>query len=410
MSTKIDIKVDLGGILQRNRQQTIANRQATLKAKAREAAAAEGAAQREARLSEAEATRRAGQNKSQPFTKDELAANRSGSALLLGPYTGSFNYNNRVYFLVDDFAKKQRALPEAGQGPSNGLFASAQNYTNQFPNPLRSTTFFAAGMGPQGSNAICMEAFTPWGGGYSVSVTGCRVISSSPPLPENLNPGETYDSIEVVDPFLDALGYDGTYTQYGWPNCELATVNIYQSAYAADCTLEFDYFFDSYEDELRRTAVDSSRSTWEIYLKKASSCPVALSIRVGPLVLAINPDANLSTLTRRYNAANVLNPVAYPVNVSSEALADWTHVAIVTDASEGRLYIDGQLVVTVPNSTNLTLEDPRLFFEQFFYGANSPTPSLYGPNVTSALYVHGMRMTRKTRYTGNSFTPPPVIR
>jgi hypothetical protein len=414
MATLIEVNVDQGGLLARNQQETTARRQAWLEQNSYKAAQAEGKGKRDERLAaegrNPDGSLRPSGNANLSYRKQQPAANRQLVAnVLLEPYTGSFTYNSSTYFLVDDFVKRKRVLPSSGQGPSDGIFAVATDYAVSFPNPLRSTTTFALGLGPQGSNAVRMEAFTPWGGGYGTAVTGCRVTSGSPPGPGVLNPGETYDSIVVFDPFLDALGYDSTYTRYGWPNCDLVTTQVYQDAYRADCELSFDYFFSNGTEFYRRAGTEPDRQTWEVYLKTDSPCDCYLELLIGGLRVYLYPESEYSELERLRDNNGAYNPQVYPLSISTSTFTQWTHVAAVTD-SDFRLYIGGQLVLTIPECQNLYLDDASVFFQQYFYNEYSGQPSMFGANVTSTLYVHGLRISRKTRYTGSSFTPPPVIK
>lgn len=412
MGTQINIAFDRGGLVERNRQQTTANRQNKVEQDSRSKTADKAKVQRDQKLEEENKNTFGSKRPSGTLVsayKDRPAASRFFSDILLGPYAGSFTYNGSIYFLVDDFWRKKRALPSSGQGPSDGLFAVATDYAVDYPNPLSSTTTFEAGAGPLGTNAVQMEAYTPWGGGYGVAVTGCRVTSGAPPGPGVLNPGETYDSVEIYDPLLEALGYDPTYTQYGWPDCELEIVQVYAPGYEADCLLELEGYFSSANEEDRRTLLDPSRSTWEILLKAITPCPIRIAINIGPLEINIDPVQAQSEIIRPYNAAGLYAPQSYPIEISSGSLSSWTHLAVVTDSQEFRFYAGGQLLKTIPNPARIRVDSSSIHFWQTFYEASHPTPAFYGPDVTSYLYVHGLRISRKTRYAGASFTPPVVI-
>lgn len=86
MSTQIDVNVNLGGLLQRSKQQRAADRQAALESKAREVAVAEGTRRRIARTRQEEEARRRSQDAKRSIVKDEPAANRFGVTVGQGRY------------------------------------------------------------------------------------------------------------------------------------------------------------------------------------------------------------------------------------------------------------------------------------------------------------------------------------
>lgn len=98
MSTEINVTVDRGGLLKRNRQQTTANRQAALDQDAEDRARENGERQRDALLAQAQA---AAQNASrQPLRREQVGAYRNNAVT---PYVGMGWLLQKVAYHITEY-------------------------------------------------------------------------------------------------------------------------------------------------------------------------------------------------------------------------------------------------------------------------------------------------------------------
>ena len=185
MSTLIDVSVDLGGLLQRSRQQIRANRQSRLEADSREVAAVEGKRQRTAQqvVNGLDANGNPiGISRAINRLEQEPAAFRYGKKVLFAPLYQPFIETQTFpeltlrtkYFLIDDTARKGAGTGSGSVQPNRWYYRAIDYENSVAAGGATAVTSLVSEGGPSGANALVVQ-----GNGQSVDIVAGNAAAVS---------------------------------------------------------------------------------------------------------------------------------------------------------------------------------------------------------------------------------------
>lgn len=425
MSTSINVSVDRGGLLQRNRQQIIANRQSELDRSGTEEAVATAAEQREQRLAALGVTETGapvGSSVAPRVAREQKpSAFRSGvPTLSCGPYvketirpeTNPTLNQQQKYFVFDSFVKRNRLYVASDLIPKTVYLKSNDSY---YDTPVRTewATNFAANAGPGGSNAIYVTIFTPWAGDLDQELystcNGHTFFGHTPPTPEQNPENLPVQTITFSSLQSSALGYGSrpTYfiTNNAWvPGCGIALRPRYFAGIWPSVELTaFQNWTSADESTAENQAalaaawqLNSNKYTCEVFIKVEGDTanPVACQIGFGSVEFLIDKDAGGITIGTP-EGSNF-----YPHLKNPRLMTTWTHLAVCSNGLFTRYFVNGIEQMLIPAGAVQSLQAGNIVFTPGTVNGVS-----YGTNKTLRFYMHGYRISKRCLYESN-FTPP----
>lgn len=219
MSTRIGISVDLGGLLKRNRQQAIANRQATVEGSQQKQLAVAAEVERERRL--ASEKKQQENSRRQDFKREEPAANLfTTNKIFFGPkfdplivfrYETEFQKLNDYYFAFDSLKNKNSGTTTPALQPGR-YYIKGYELINTSNGRINRTSR-VPGAGPGGGDALRILGTSTVG----VSVTSFRQLGAGIPRDDDVIESRTVtvecfirvDIGQTIDPTVINLAFNG---------------------------------------------------------------------------------------------------------------------------------------------------------------------------------------------------------
>ena len=363
MGTQINVTVDRGGLLERNKQQTNANRQARLEQDAQSDTEAEAQQKRTERLA-ADGLNADGTPKVSSYPKTQRA----------DPQPAAFRTGSKVYM-----------------GP---LYAPVE-VSETDPVVSIEEPNLAGALYITGGNRI----------GYSFVIDDVRVKGPAPALTSNRGFYRSYafERQYYVVPFdwnptnqvpSIYLGYDTQTIAYGigeGPNGANAIIINHDYTYFGSFIYLHDNWYEQSEATTKRLNIEKAQWTTEFYVKATANAYSYLLVRFYSVQLLFESTGTPSTIFFEDS------DTTYEIDYHLSSLSAWTHVALVFAAGQLSVYINGQFQAQAAAGSTKAI-------------AGLPTFSLPGPAPNTAqLSLSSLRVVDRAIYR-NNFTPPLVIR
>ena len=361
MTTQINVTVDRGGLLERNKQQTNANRQARLEQDAQSATEAEAQQKRTERLAadglNADGTPKASNYPKTQRVNQQPAANRSGIKLYL-------DLNHPPIEVIEDDPLASEEIPTK----ADEIYITGDKLTTY---SFAVDDLRAKGAASSATSSRIFYKSSAFSRGYYVV-----------PYDPSGNPPPVFVGSAVM-----TSNYSTTSGPQNTP--AISITHQVTSRFGGGILFQPD---DNGDSILRkRIEFTSSQSTAEFYVKASGNSLTHIEFRFYNALVYIDSSASESNVYFSDTGQSV------SIDVSLSDFENWKHVAMIFANKTFYVYISGGLVASSAGDMAQTIN-------------GMPDIYLYGPHPnTQTLSVSGIRVVDRPLYS-NNFTPPPIIR